>query len=41
MRRAAEIINHSSLPKIHPNRVNFNKWAKELEEEARQSRDGE
>ena len=41
MRRAAEIINRSNLPENHPNRVNFNKWAEEMEEEARQARGGE
>ena len=35
MRRAADIINRSSLPETHPNRVNFNKWADRLEAEAR------
>ena len=41
MRRAAEIINRSNLPENHPNRVNFNKWADELEAEVRQARGGE
>ena len=41
MRRAADIINRSTLPEHHPNRVNFNKWADEMEEEARQARGGE
>ena len=36
MRRAADIINRSTLPEIHPDRVNFNKWAEEMEAEARQ-----
>ena len=36
MRRAAEIINRSTLPETHPNRVNCNKWADWLEQEARQ-----
>jgi hypothetical protein len=40
MRRAAEIISRSTLPETHPHRVNFNKWAKELEEEAQQARGG-
>ena len=35
MRRAADIINRSTLPETHPNRVNFNKWADRLESEAR------
>ena len=35
MRRAADIINRSSLPETHPNRVNYNKWADRLEAEAR------
>ena len=41
MRRAAEIINRSTLPEHHPHRVNFNKWADEMEEEARQARGGD
>ena len=36
MRRAAEIINRSALPETHPNRVNYNKWAEEMEAKARQ-----
>ena len=36
MRRAADTINRSTLPETHPQRVNYNKWAEELEEEARQ-----
>ena len=36
MRRAAEIINRSPLSETHPNRVNVNKWADRLEQEARQ-----
>ena len=40
MRRAAQIINRATLPENHPHRVNINKWADELEEEARRSRDG-
>ena len=36
MRRAADIINRSTLPENHPQRVNYNKWAEELEAEARQ-----
>jgi tetratricopeptide (TPR) repeat protein len=35
MRRAADIINRSTLPETHPHRVNFNKWADRLESEAR------
>ena len=35
MRRAAEIINGSTLPENHPNRENINKWADRLEAEAR------
>ena len=41
MRRAADIINRSTLPESHPRRVKYNKWAKELEEEAQQARGGE
>ena len=33
MRRAADSINRSSLPETHPDRVNYNKWAGELERE--------
>ena len=36
MRRAADIINRSTLPENHPQRVNFNKWADRFEREARQ-----
>lgn len=36
MRRAAEIINRSTLPETHPDRVNYNKWADRFEREARQ-----
>ena len=36
MRRAADIINRSSLPETHPKRVSCNKWAERLEAEARQ-----
>ena len=36
MRRAAEIINCSTLPETHPDRVNYNKWADRFEREARQ-----
>ena len=35
MRRAAEIINRSTLPETHPNRVNFNKWADRFERKAK------
>ena len=35
MRRAADIINRSTLPETHPDRVNYNKWADRLEAEAR------
>ena len=35
MRRAAEIINRSTLPETHPDRVNYNKWADQMEAEAR------
>ena len=35
MRRAADIINRSTLPENHPDRVNVNKWADRLEAEAR------
>ncbi len=40
MRRAADIINRSTLPEHHRDRVDYNKWADELEEEARQARGG-
>ena len=33
MRRAADIINGSALLENHPDRVNYNKWAGELERE--------
>ena len=33
MRRAADIINRSTLPETHPHRVNCNKWAGELKRE--------
>ena len=36
MRRAADIINRSALLETHPDRVNCNKWADRLEQEARQ-----
>ena len=36
MRRAADIINRSTLPETHPHRVNCNKWADRFEREARQ-----
>ena len=35
MRRAAEIINRSTLPETHPDRVNYNKWADQLERKAK------
>ena len=35
MRRAADIINRSTLPETHPDRVNYNKRADRLESEAR------
>ena len=41
MRRAADIINHSTLPEQHRKRVKYNKWASQMEEEARKSRGGE
>ena len=34
MRRAADIISLSSLPKTHPNRINYPKWADDFEKEA-------
>ena len=37
MRRAADIINRSTLPETHPNRVDYNKWADRLEREAQQA----
>lgn len=40
MRRAADILNRSTLPEHHPHRVNFNKWADRFEREARQARGG-
>ena len=40
MRRAAEIINRSTLPEHHPDRVDFNKWADQMEAIARQARGG-
>ena len=36
MRRAADIVNRSPLPAEHKDRININKWAERLEEEARQ-----
>ena len=33
MRRAADIINCSTLPETHPHRVNYNKWAGVLKRE--------
>lgn len=39
MRRAADIINRSSLPERHPNRVNYPKWAEQFETEARMQQD--
>lgn len=42
MRRAAQIINRSSLPENHPDRVNYNKWAEEMEAEAqRREKEGQ
>ena len=41
MRRAAEIINSSTLPEQHRKRVKYNKWANQMEAEARKSRGGE
>ena len=35
MRRSAEIINRSTLPETHPDRVNYNKWADQLERKAK------
>jgi tetratricopeptide (TPR) repeat protein len=35
MRRAAEIINRSTLPETHPDRVNYNKWADRFERKAK------
>ena len=37
MRRAAEIISRSTLPEDHKDRVDYNRWAEELEAEARQA----
>lgn len=34
MDRAAEIIGRSSLPKTHPDRINYPKWAAELRQKA-------
>lgn len=34
MRRAADIISQSTLPKTHPDRINFPKWADQFEREA-------
>ena len=34
MSRAADIISRSSLPKAHPARVNYPKWAADFEKEA-------
>ena len=34
MDRAAEIIGRTSLPKTHPNRINYPKWAAELRQKA-------
>ena len=39
MRRAADIISRSSLPESHPNRINYPKWADELEVEAKIQQD--
>ena len=41
MRRAADTINRSALPETHPDRVDYNKWADQMEQIARQSRGGE
>lgn len=35
MRRAAEIIVRTSLPKTHPNQVNYPKWADQFENDAK------
>lgn len=35
MRRAADIISRSSLPKDHPDRVNYPKWADQFEKDAK------
>ena len=40
MRRAADIINRSTLPEHHRDRVDYNQWADLLEAEARQARGG-
>lgn len=39
MRRAADIISRSSLPKEHPNRVHFTKWADKIEQAAKMQQD--
>ena len=39
MRRAADIINRSTLPENHPNRVNLVKWADEFEAIAWEAQD--
>ena len=38
MRRAAEIIERSDLPRTHPDRVNYPKWAADLEKKAEMQR---
>ena len=35
MRRAADIISRSSLPKTHPDRIDYIKWAGQFEAEAK------
>lgn len=39
MRQAAEISNCSSLPENHTDRMNYNKWAEQFEEEVRQTQE--
>ena len=41
MRRAADIINLSTLSETHPIRVKFNKWADQMEQIVRRSRGGD
>ena len=38
MRRAADIIERSDLPRTHPDRINYPKWAAELEKKAEMQR---
>ena len=40
MRRAADIINRSTVPEHHRDRVDYNKWADQMEAIARQARGG-